>query len=117
MLLEGRSGLDEKAYLAKIADVQTQKDRLEIDLSRRSSGLQQTPATLTVESLRELIPPDAALVEFVNYLPIEEKAPVAKPLDSRLVAYVIRRTGTPEAVTLGNTKDIEFLISNYRSST
>jgi CHAT domain-containing protein/tetratricopeptide (TPR) repeat protein len=113
-ILDGRGDLSANDYTAKVAELQKQKDTIEVELSRRTAGYLQGSKAPTAESIRALIPENAALIEFATYKPLEsdEKNTGAR----RYVAYVIKKTGEPLAVQIGATPEIDALISQFRSA-
>ena len=102
------------AYQKQVSEIQHEKDRLEIELSRRTAGFFQPSGTAGPEAIRALIPADAALLEFVTYRPIAAKTDSGNA--ERYVAYVIRQKGEPAMVPIGDAKEIDSLISRYRAA-
>lgn len=101
-------------YQKQLSEIQQEKDRLEIELSRRTAGYFEPSKVASSEEIRRLIPEDAALLEFVKYRSLGQAA--GKTGEDQYVAYVIRRIGVPAAVTLGNSAEIDGLLARFRSS-
>jgi CHAT domain-containing protein len=107
-------GLKPEVYREQIADLQKEKERLEIELSRRTSASLKSSKTASTESIRALIPADSALIEFVAYRPIQKNTAVGA--DALYVAYVIRNAGEPAMVPIGKAVEIDPLVSEFRNS-
>jgi CHAT domain-containing protein/Tfp pilus assembly protein PilF len=108
--------LDE--YRKQIADLESQKEKVERDISRRSTEFAVQTPTVTLEAVKAEIPADAALVEFTIYRPFDPKAEnndeaYAAP---RYIAYIVRRDGEIRWQDLGETKLIEKLIDEWRKA-
>jgi CHAT domain-containing protein/tetratricopeptide (TPR) repeat protein len=84
-------------------------DLLEAKVSERSAEFRTQAQTVTLNAVREAIPADAALVEFVVYRPYDVRAANRKSRFGapRYVAYVLRRAGEPLWVDLGEAEALE----------
>jgi CHAT domain-containing protein len=105
-------------YQKRIAAIQEQKDKLEIEISRRSAGFYERSQPVTLDAVRKLMPSDAALVEFAAYRPFEERVKEGKSRfgEPRYVVYVVRNQGAAQWAELGGAKDIEANISSFRQA-
>ncbi|MEA5499017.1 hypothetical protein VB834_10075 [Limnoraphis robusta Tam1] len=56
------------------SDIREKSEQLEAELSRRSAEFRTFSQAVTIETVQQLIPEDAALVEFVLYQPFDGKA-------------------------------------------
>ncbi|MBX7220547.1 MAG: CHAT domain-containing protein [Blastocatellia bacterium] len=92
----GKNKLEE--HLAYLKSLETEKDRLENDISRRSREFKVQTTPITLEGVQNLIPSDAALVEYAWYRPYDVKTRTSGT--PRYVAYVLKSPGSP-----GNSKN------------
>ncbi|MDE5115791.1 MAG: CHAT domain-containing protein, partial [Trichodesmium sp. St2_bin2_1] len=85
---------------------------LEDQIGRRSSEFREATQPVTLEAIQQLIPVNAALVEFVQYSPYDVKTGTfGKP---RYGAYVLGAEGEPQGVDLGTVEEIESAIPEFR---
>jgi CHAT domain-containing protein/Tfp pilus assembly protein PilF len=91
-------------------------DLLEAKVSERSAEFRTQAQPVTLKAVREAIPADAALVEFVVYRPYDVMAANRKSKFGapRYVAYVLRRTGAPQWVDLGDAESVERSVAAWR---
>jgi CHAT domain-containing protein/Tfp pilus assembly protein PilF len=91
-------------------------DRLEAEVSKRSAEFRTQAQPVTLKAVREAIPDDAALVEFVVYRPYDVRATSRKSKFGapRYVAYVMRRAGGPLWVDLGEAEAVEREVAAWR---
>lgn len=96
----------------------TQAEQIEAELNRSSSAFAQTTQKVTLEAVQKAIPANAALVEFVQYHPVNPKAPREQRLGApRYAVYVLTSTGEPRFADLGSASEIDALVAQYRSAT
>ena len=69
-LYAGLGNQDPDLYRAEIDTLRQQVEQLEDDLSRRSAEFRVATEPVEIEAVQALIPNDAALVELVQYHPI-----------------------------------------------
>ncbi|HNB72218.1 MAG TPA: tetratricopeptide repeat protein [Acidobacteriota bacterium] len=82
----GQKKLEE--HLAYLQSLEAEKNKLENDISRRSGEFKVQTTPITLEGVQQLIPADAALVEYAVYRPVDMKTRTyGKP---RYVAYVVK---------------------------
>lgn len=74
-------------HLATLKPLEAEKDRLENEISRRSGEFKAQVTPISLESIQQLIPADAALVEFTSYRPFDVKT--QKYGELRYVVYVL----------------------------
>lgn len=116
-ILDESPGAKPSEYQKQLAELEQEKERLEIEIGRRSSEFRSQIQPVSIDSIRAAIPENAALVEFSVYYPydpklIEDKA-YAEP---RYVVYIVRRTGKIEWKDLGETKNINEAIESFRKA-
>jgi CHAT domain-containing protein len=101
----------------QIKELEEEKERLEIEISRRSSEFRSQIQPVTIASIRAAIPENAALIEFGIYYPYDPKVIDSKGYgEPRYVAYVIRREGKIQWKDLGAAKPIDDAIENFRQA-
>jgi tetratricopeptide (TPR) repeat protein len=105
------------AYRRQIQELSEEKERLEADLADRSAAFRQQRelARLTPRQLQEALPPDTALVDFLEYTrfspPAAGKGPWQR--ERRLAAFVVR----PDSVVqrdLGPAQPIADAVGQWR---
>ncbi|MBX7221846.1 MAG: tetratricopeptide repeat protein [Blastocatellia bacterium] len=115
LALRGPGKQKPEDHLAAIRDLEDRKEKLENEISRRSLEFkaQQTPITLA--AVQNLIPVDAALVEYASYIPLDpQNNPTGK---RRYVVFVVKPgTRTPELqwADLGEAEPIDKAVAAYR---
>ena len=104
-------------YRQQVATLKAQADQQEATLARRSTQFRSASQPVTIETVQQLIPADAALVELVSYQPFNPKA---KPGERwgvpRYVAYVLHHSGEPKWVDLGEAKPINQAVTDFRKA-
>lgn len=109
---EGSSSREEAAGL------EAEAARLEALLSASSAELGAQLQPVTLERVRQSLPPDTALVEFVWYRPLNFKA--KKDADKfdvpHYAAYVLRRDSEPGFIDLGQSPLIELVLFRLRAA-
>ena len=91
-------------------------DLLEAKVSERNAEFRTQAQPVTLKMVREAIPADAALVEFVVYHPYDVRSANRKSRfgAARYVAYVLRRTGEPLWIDLGEAEAVERGVAAWR---
>lgn len=104
----------------EIKELEEQKEKLEQEISRRSSEFRSRIQPATISSIQAAIPENAALIEFAIYRPFEPKAigdDETKAFgEPRYVAYVVRKNGKIQWKDLGVAKTIDDSIENFRQA-
>jgi CHAT domain-containing protein len=116
--LSGRQGTTPTEYQKRIKTLEEERERLESEISRRSSGFYQASQVVTLAGVRAAIPSDAALIEFAVYRPLNPKAKDQQVVfeEERYVAYVIRNQGDVRWAELGTVKDIDSAVDALRQA-
>ncbi|HYX42413.1 MAG TPA: tetratricopeptide repeat protein, partial [Pyrinomonadaceae bacterium] len=93
-------------------------EQLEAQLSARSTEFRTTAAPVTLAAVQAALPADAALIEFAFYQPFNPATTSKsdKYGAPHYAAYVLRRTGQPQAIELGAAADIDRLITRWRGT-
>lgn len=90
-------------YRAKVAALETQAEQLETSLSRRSAEFVRQSTAVTLDSVRQQLPADTALVEIVQYRPLNLQA-VERDKQfgaARYAAYLLDSQGKLQWLDLG----------------
>lgn len=127
LTFRGAGNVSAQAYRERLDTLVREQERLEGLLSARSAAFRQAVTPVTLASVRQGLPADAALVEFFRYLPFDPKAKDEKPRwgathsryvagPPRYVAYVLRREGEPSMFDLGVAHEIDKLVSDFRAA-
>ncbi len=115
-ILNATENMNEK----QIKELEEQKEKLEQEISRRSSEFRSRIQPATISSIQAAIPENAALIEFAIYRPFDpkavgndEKKAFGEP---HYVAYVVRRQGAIQWKDLGAAKTIDESTENFRQA-
>jgi CHAT domain-containing protein/Tfp pilus assembly protein PilF len=111
--------LTPEARTQALSELEVVQESLEDSIGRRSTDFRAAVQPVTLDSVRQALPPGAALVELYAYRPynpktekIEERYEAA-----RYVAYVLRRDdAVPQWVDLGDLISVEALIEPLRAA-
>ena len=111
----GTRGLDERR--SEILKLEGEEERLEANISRQSAEFRAVAQPITLDAVRQAIPPDTALVELFVYHPFITKAaerPFSMP---RYVAYILRHDeSVPRWVELGEAARIDSQVKDLRAA-
>jgi CHAT domain-containing protein/Tfp pilus assembly protein PilF len=116
LVLQGGDGGSPAERREEEKRLKDELDVLEAKVSERSAEFRTQAQPVTLKAVREAIPADAALVEFVVYRPYDVSAANRKSRfgASRYVAYVLKRTGAPLWVDLGDAESVERGVTAWR---
>ncbi|MEA5544236.1 tetratricopeptide repeat protein, partial [Limnoraphis robusta CCNP1324] len=99
--------IPDEQYRQQVANLREKSEQLEAELSRRSEEFRTISEPVTIETVQQLIPEDAALVEFVLYQPFDAKAtPGNRQGKPHYAAYILKSSGEPQWVDLGEAEPI-----------
>ncbi len=102
-------------YRTQVAQIETQIKQLEDKLSRRSQEFRTQSQPVTIETIQKLIPSDTALVELVQYRPVNLKAAPGKPFGKpRYAVYILPVKGEPKSIDLGDAETIQKALELFR---
>jgi CHAT domain-containing protein/Tfp pilus assembly protein PilF len=109
MVLRGPGRQDPAAFAADSKRLEENIEQLERDVSARSAEYRSQSQPVTIEAVRAALPADSALVEIALYRPFNNRVAqrdkrFAAP---RYVAYVLRKTGDPWSVELGEAELVD----------
>ena len=112
LTLQGPGQKKPEDHLADIRALEEQKDQLEDEISRQSQEFQSQNTPITLEAVQDLIPGDAALIEYGVYRIFDPKT--SKVGNSRYVAYVLHRNGEIQFSDLGDVGPIDQAVVEFR---
>ena len=116
ILLRSPRGFGPQERLARLDELEKEINLVERELSLRRVIREASPL-LTIESVQKKIHTDTALVEFLVYRPFDAKAKKKDRWDRpRYVASVLRRSGDPQWVELGEAEAIESATDAFRNA-
>ncbi|MBU7583075.1 MAG: CHAT domain-containing protein, partial [Nostoc sp. TH1S01] len=103
---------------AQLEQLEAEKEKLEAAISTKSAEFRQQTQPVELAAIQAKIPQDAALVEIVQYEPFNAKAKTnaekwGKP---RYAAAVLRSSGEPKWVDLGEAAEIDKLAIDFRAA-
>ncbi|MBD0268846.1 MAG: CHAT domain-containing protein, partial [Cyanobacteria bacterium Co-bin8] len=108
LLYGGWNGQDPTVYRTQVEALQQEVSRLENELARRSAEFRVATEAVSIEAVQALIPPDAALVELVQYSPLSPtQSRAARWGPPRYAAYVLEASGEPQWIDLGDAQTID----------
>jgi CHAT domain-containing protein/Tfp pilus assembly protein PilF len=118
LILNGPQKMTAAEHQQQVKAVEQEREGLEAEISRRSSGYYERALPVTLAAVRGSIPPQAALIEFALYRPFDPKKPDNRTAygDPHYVAYVIRRDGEVQWKELGETKSVDAAIEAWRKA-
>jgi CHAT domain-containing protein len=103
---------------ARLAALHKKRDALQSDLARRSTAFRRASMPASVAELRAALPPDAALVDFVEYW--RPPGSISRFFGGKgvmeFVAFVTTRDTPTEMVRIGPVKGITDGIANWRNA-
>ena len=117
LMHQGIGKLQPEVYRQLIQELSSKQEHLESELSKRSEEFRKQTTPMTLAGVQAAIPDGAGLLEWYRYEPVDPKAKNqssqwSKP---RYVAYVLRSTGEPAVVDIGDAETIEQMIHDFRS--
>ena len=116
LVIKGPQSLSSVRHQEQIKGLEQQKEELEAEISRRSSGFYERSHTVTLEEIQSAIPGRGALIEYAMYRPFDPKAPETGRAFSepRYIVYVIHHQGEPLWAELGEERKIDQLVDSWR---
>ena len=110
LVYRGRGEQKFENYQNQIKELETEKERLEEQLSIKSAEFRKEIQPVELADIQAKIPQNAALVEIVQYNLFNPKG---KP---RYAAVVLRNSGEPKWVDLGDAATIDKSVTSFRNS-
>lgn len=102
----------------RINALQQQRDDLEEQVSRASSGMYQRSQPVTLDAVRKALPDNASLIEFAIYHPSDPRVAVEHdvPAEPHYVAYVLSKHGDVQWTELGSAREIDDAVKALRQA-
>ncbi|HZS45056.1 MAG TPA: CHAT domain-containing tetratricopeptide repeat protein [Blastocatellia bacterium] len=118
LALNGPGKVSPEEYQRQLTSLTDQKEKLEADISRRSSEFRAQSQPVTLDTVRAAIPGNAALVEFAVYSPFNPKIdPTSDAFgEPHYIVYILRPQGEVQWRELGPAKDIDDRIDAFRQA-
>jgi CHAT domain-containing protein/tetratricopeptide (TPR) repeat protein len=126
LVLQGRGREPADRYLARVAALEDEVRSLEQELAAKSAALRAQAQPLALQAIQARVPKGAALVEFVSYRAVDPKAvhvivqaaglATEAASERRYAAYVLRPSGPPSWVDLGEAGPIETRLGRLRKA-
>lgn len=116
LVYRGQGKQSPAEYKAQFQQLETEKERLEEAISSKSAEFRTATQPVELAAIQTTIPKDAALVEIVRYKPFNAKAKQAEQWwgKPRYAAAVLRSSGEPKWVDLGDAATIDNSIASLR---
>ncbi|MGP1385360.1 MAG: tetratricopeptide repeat protein [Thainema sp.] len=116
LLFRGLGNLTPDAYRQRVADLKSEANQLEVQLSRRSAEFRAETQPITLEAVQAEIPADAVLVEYALYEPFNPRATAQAERwgEPRYAAYILTTQGTIHAIDIGEAAPIDQLAAEFR---
>ena len=118
-ILKGAEKITAAEYQAKIKKMTGERDDLEDKISRRAAGFYEKTKPVTLSAVQQLIPADAALLEFTIYEVVTGKQQPykAKPIvEPHYAAYILQNQKAAKGIDLGNAAQIDQAIDAFRQA-
>ena len=103
-----------EVYRKQIKKLQAQKERLEEQVSARSAEFRKEIEPIELADIQAKIPQNAAMVEIVQYKPFKVKKDSQTWGTPRYAAVVLRASGEPSWVDLGDAATINKSVADFR---
>ncbi|MEM8503973.1 MAG: tetratricopeptide repeat protein [Cyanobacteria bacterium P01_D01_bin.1] len=107
------AGTNLEQQRSEIAQLENQAEQIEETLARSSAEFAIATEPVSISDVQSAIPTNAALVEFVRYLPADIENPQAP---ARYAAYVVTQRGNAQPIDLGEAAQIDRLVAQFRRS-
>lgn len=112
LMIDGPRNAADTTYQKRVDELRSQQARHQAEISRQMGGSLQAAEPLSIEEVRQLLPADAALVEFALFSPLAPKAAGGE----RYAAYILRKDATTKWIDLGPREAIDRMVDSLRRS-
>ena len=114
---QGTENLQPEVSRRRREELSSQQERLETELSKESAEFREQVAPVSLAAVQAAVPKGAALIEWYRYVPYDPKTKDRQSRwgQPRYVAYLLRSTGEPAAVDIGDAEAIERLIHYFKT--
>ncbi|MBI4748569.1 MAG: CHAT domain-containing protein [Acidobacteria bacterium] len=112
LTLRGPGTQKAEDHLAYLKELETQKEKLEAEISLKSAEFKAQVTSITLETIQKQIPADGVLVEFTYYQGSDSKTKIVG--SPRLAVYTLNQAGDVQWADLGEAAPIEQAVSALR---
>ncbi|GAX40755.1 peptidase-like protein [Tolypothrix sp. NIES-4075] len=118
LVYSGQGKQSATEYKAQFKQLETEKEGLEEAISTKSGEFRTATQPVELAAIQTQIPKDAALIEIVRYQPfnLKAKSDAEKLGKPRYAAAVLRSSGEPKWVDLGDAATINKSIASLREA-
>ena len=118
LVLYGRQKMTTGEHQEKITTLEQEREKLEAEISRHSSGFYQRFGPITADAIQKSMPPGTALIEFAVYRPFAPNQPDNESAyaEPHYVAYIIPPQGEIQWRELGEAKPIDDAVNRLRQA-
>ena len=118
LVLNGPQRIALEEHQKAVLQAEGEREKLEEQISNRSAEFRAQWQAVTLDSVQDAIPSNAALIEYAIYRPFDPKAELNSEAykEHRYIAYVLRREGKALWQDLGSVKEIDLAIHAFRKA-
>ncbi|MBX7220170.1 MAG: tetratricopeptide repeat protein [Blastocatellia bacterium] len=114
LTLRGPGNKNPQQHEALLNELKTNKEQLEMDISRRSVEFRTQTTPITLAEVQKWIPAGAVLVEYAVYQPFDaQHQQFGEP---HLAAYLLNAAGDIRFAALGPVKPLEPVVAEFRQA-
>jgi CHAT domain-containing protein len=114
LVLEGPENVPLADHQKKIKGLEEQREKLESEVSRRSSGFYRTSRSIDLADVQRAIPSDAVLIEFAIYRPFDPRRSAQAYGEPSYIVYVLNSRGEIGWKDLGPARGINETVTSLR---
>ena len=122
-IAEGNQNSSPEDYRKKLKSLETDRETVENQISRRSAGFYESSKPVTLSRIQTEISDKTALIEFAVYRPTisrtfesDDKNTSKSDENLRYAVFVINSKGEAHGKDLGSAKEIESSITDFRAA-
>ncbi|MCL2924541.1 MAG: tetratricopeptide repeat protein [Trichodesmium sp. MAG_R04] len=105
-----------EVYRQLLSNVKKEVKELGSNLRRRSTEFRNLSQSINLKKIQQQIPANTTLVELIRYEPFNPKASKDKRFGKpRYAAYILYKTGKPQAIDLGAAEPIDKTVGKLRT--
>jgi len=118
LVLNGPNQITPEQHAERVGQLEGQLEQLEAAVSTRSAPFRAQSQPVSVERVRQAIPADAALIEFVAYRPFDVTGRTNAESFGQLnyAAYVMTNDGAAKWAKLGDARTVERAVERFRAA-
>jgi CHAT domain-containing protein len=118
LTLSGPKKMPLADYQSQLHALEQKREQLEAQISQRSNGYFEPSNDVTLESVENAIPENAALIEYATYKSFSPRAASddAAYGEAQYVAFVLTRHAKVRWANLGSARDIDAAVAKWRDA-